>query len=76
MKKFHIEIREHLQKVVEITAESETDAVGKAEALYHEKDIRLDKSDFIYYEIKPIDLYIGRADELIVTELPVDDLPI
>ena len=45
--KYQVEITETLQKTVEVEAESERDAISKAEDQYYNDEIELDTSDFI-----------------------------
>lgn len=52
MKTFKFEIKEYLSQVVEIEAENYEDAFNEAYQMYHDGEIVLDSSDFIYCEIE------------------------
>lgn len=47
MNKYKVEITEYLQKIIEVEAENEMDALAKIEADYKSQKIILDADDFI-----------------------------
>ena len=50
MKKYCIEVTEVLSRVVEIVAKDENEAIKNAKAMYHDCDIVLDASDYVFTE--------------------------
>ena len=57
-KVYQVEITETLQRVVEVEADSEQDAIFMVDDKYREEEIVLDAADFIDYEIA-----IFKSDE-------------
>ena len=51
-KKYQVEITETFQKVVDISAFSPDEAIAKATQQYREREIVLDSSDFIDYNVQ------------------------
>lgn len=51
MKKYKVEITETLQKVVEVEAENERDAILKTKEMYHNEEIVLDDTCYMDTEI-------------------------
>lgn len=47
MKTFKLEIKEYLSKVIEIEAETLSDALDIAHDMYNDEEITLDYSDFV-----------------------------
>ena len=52
MKKFKVEIIETLSKIVEVEAETETEAVMKVEEMHQNEEIVLDEFDYVDAEIE------------------------
>ncbi len=50
MKKYCIEVTEVLSRAVEIVAKDENEAIKNAKAMYHDCDIVLDASDYVFTE--------------------------
>lgn len=55
MKKYNINVRETLEKVVEIEAETSNEAVERAQNLYDDEEIVLDFMDYVGVEITDMD---------------------
>ncbi len=51
-RKFQVEVREYLQRIVEVEAASEDEAELKVLHAYKAEEIVLDDSDFIGYEVE------------------------
>lgn len=49
MKKYQVEIKEILAKVVEVDADSESEAIDKVQKMHEKEDIVLNSSDYIGY---------------------------
>lgn len=61
MEHFFIEITETLQKTVEVDAESYQDAVDKVDEMYKRKEVVLEHTNMIDYEIEePVGYALGR----------------
>ncbi len=51
MKKFRIEVTEVLRRIVDVEAESETEAIDTVWQMYRNCDVVLDASDYVETEI-------------------------
>ena len=72
MKKYKVEITEYLQRIIDVEAESEEDAVYSVEKQYDDCNIVLDDTDFVTKEIEiynpnkfisKLDLLMERIDK-------------
>lgn len=51
MNKYKVEITEYLQRIVEVDADNERDAIEKVESMYDKEEIVLSADDFTVKEI-------------------------
>lgn len=54
MDKYKVEITETLQKIIEIEADSKTDALYKVKEMYRDEEVILDANDFVDLDFKNI----------------------
>ncbi len=55
MKTFKVEIEELLQKVIEVEAKDEREALDKVLELYRSGEVELDYEDLKYYDVKVLE---------------------
>ena len=55
--KYNIMVREVLEREVEVTADTDADAVMQVEDQYHDEEIVLDYSDLVSTDIVPVSIY-------------------
>ena len=54
MNKYKVEITETLQKIVEVEADNEKDAMHKAMKMYKNSEVILDDNDFVDLDFKNV----------------------
>lgn len=58
MKKYQISVKEILEKIVEVEAESVADAIDKVHDMYYNEEVVLDSSDY-----KDTEIYLWEEEE-------------